>query len=136
LRRHAGAEHCHPSLAFDIILPLIGVGVPVELTHTTGMDCHNRDRYRSRNVKCRRVGDQDFSPLRLFRPTLFARSKREVARGWPERSGRPVLVQLERSGHGGLEDEELLGGNPCQRFWAYPKIFGDHFPRRVRHDVG
>jgi hypothetical protein len=39
-------EHAHARLAFDVVLPLVGIRMPVQLAHSTQLDLDERGRTR------------------------------------------------------------------------------------------
>src|SRR3954453_21435559 len=102
----AGAEYRHSRLTADVVLPLIRVGMPVELTHTAGVDSYDCDRDGRRNFEHARIDDAHLSSARRFRGAVFTGSKRELARRRAERSGGRRLVQGKWSGHRRVENEE------------------------------
>jgi hypothetical protein len=61
------SEHAHARLAFDVVLPLIGVGVPVQLAHAAQLDLHQRRGDRLRSRKHTGIGDPHRSALGLER---------------------------------------------------------------------
>ena len=44
-----------PRVTFDVVLPLVGVGMPVQLAHAAGLDFDERSRDFRRNLEVLRV---------------------------------------------------------------------------------
>ncbi len=56
-----GVEHGHPRLALDVVLPLVGVGVPVHLPDAAGRHGHQRGCDGGGYLEVGAVGDADAS---------------------------------------------------------------------------
>ena len=69
-----GCKDAHAGMPLDVVLPFVCVGVPVKLTHATGVDFHQHGRNHCRNWKYPGIGDPHGSALcldRLLRQHLW-----------------------------------------------------------------
>ena len=60
-------EHGHAPAAADVVLPLVGVRVPMQLAHPARLNLHQRRRDGGSSRKIRRVDDADLASGRLDR---------------------------------------------------------------------
>jgi hypothetical protein len=51
-RTLAGADNGHPRFPADVVLPFVGVRMPVKLAHSAGMHRHNRGGDSCGNLEC------------------------------------------------------------------------------------
>src|SRR5207237_9450799 len=63
----AGGEDAHAPLAGEIVLPFVGVRVPMKLADRARFDFDSRGRDRFRHAEIARVGDADRTASRLGR---------------------------------------------------------------------
>src|SRR6202012_5023441 len=92
-------ENTHPRLSVDVILPLVGVRMPMHLTHAARL---NFDQCRSDRFRCgkyARVGDAYRAALGLD----WLLRKHPVAEYLRHRRSSGYLVGNNRTGHLGVE---------------------------------
>src|SRR6202789_325276 len=102
-RLTAGGEHAHAPLTADVILPFVGVGMPVQLTQATGVDLDQSRRNAFGGRKHARVRDPHGSALGadwLLREHAMTEGLRYWVRAHE-------LVEAERTGDRRFEDVEL-----------------------------
>jgi hypothetical protein len=103
-----GVEHRHLSLALDIVLPLVGIRMPVHFAHAARLDRHHYRCNRQRRVEVAGVGDTDRTAgIVLDRFHVREMEGERVGRHAGGRCDR-LLVGIERAGHLALEDPALL----------------------------
>src|SRR6266480_1411722 len=126
------AEHAHACLALDVILPLVGVGVPMQLPHSAGVN-FDQGRGDRANREVAGIGDPHRPALGLDR--LLRHQPVAEALRYGGDAGN--FVRAERSWDGGWEDVALarVRGMPEKRS-RYAKILGKHLVRYVLEPVG
>src|ERR1700731_5016044 len=104
--RLAGSpEHAHASLPFDVILPFVGVGVPMHLALPTRINLNQRRGGRGVDREIPGITDPHRSAARVDR---FLRHQ-PVAERLRYRSCSRYLVRAERARHRSRKYIELAG---------------------------
>src|SRR2546429_5734013 len=126
------AEHAHACLALDVILPLVGVGVPMQLPHSAGVN-FDQGRGDRANREVAGIGDPHRPALGLDRLLRH----QPVAEALRDGGGAGNFVRAERSWDGGWKDVALawVGGMPEKR-GGYAKVPAEHLGRYVLEPVG
>jgi hypothetical protein len=126
------AEHAHARLTLDVILPFVGVGVPMHLAHSAGIDLDERRGDRGGNRKRAGIANPHRSALGLDRLLRQQPVTEALRRGSCARD----LVGAKRSRHWGREDIELAGvGRVAERRGRRAEILGQHVVRRMLEPV-
>src|SRR6266403_334313 len=73
-------HHSHSSLTRDVVLPFVGVGVPVQLTQPSRVKRDHCHRNISRNLEVARINDAYLSAFRAFGRWHFYGAKSEITR--------------------------------------------------------
>jgi hypothetical protein len=122
-----GVEHRHPGGAFQVVLPLVGVGVPVQLTDAAGLEVHVHagDLIRDREVG---LGDLAAQPPRCWR-------RGEMLRGPEERLGADVRAR-RGDDVGGLALQRRVARPAHLRAGWIPGGVGHAFRGQVRVTEG
>jgi hypothetical protein len=119
------AEHAHAGLTLDIILPFIGVGMPMQFSHPAGINFDQRRGDRGGNGKHAGVGDPYRSALGLdwlLRHHFMAEA--------PRHSGCGRIGGMQLSRHRGCEDVSFTGIRRVPEGRGRdPKILGQHLAR-------
>jgi hypothetical protein len=101
-------EDRHFALTPDEVQTIIGVGMPVHLTHSAGMNGEERDRNRLRFLEITAVGDPHLSALRLARGSDLVPAGTWIAAwGIPPRR-LPAAGGFDRTRHLSLEELEIM----------------------------
>jgi hypothetical protein len=114
-------EHGHPPRSFQVVLPLVRVGVPVQLTHPTGLDRRQSGGDGRGGGEVGAVGDLDLSAAVLVH-----------GRGLPEtedhRFGPSLLhaggelVGFEVAGDLSGEDPEIVERDVGEHLFRDPEV--------------
>src|SRR6266567_1906889 len=131
----AGGEDGYAPLAGEIVLPFVGVRVPVKLADRARFDFDSGGRDRLRHGEIARVGDAYRTARRLGRLLRHhmprVRLLRLFDRGW-----RRVLAQRWR--HFTREHVTSVpdvGRERVEGGFVDTKVFGQDLPRRVREPI-
>src|SRR6202163_4051304 len=124
-------EHGHPRLARDVVLPLVHIRVPVQLAHTARFHLDQGGRDRLRRLEDGGIGDADGSAVHA--DGLLG--QHPEAEGIGYRAGAGDSIRHERTGHGSLEDPEVLLRDAIERALRHAEVLGQNFFRRVSEPV-
>lgn len=101
-------EDGHSSLSGEIVLPFVGVLVPVQFPNAAGMNGDDCGGDGFGDSEFAGVHDTDFTALGALGWRKMHGAERKIVRREAARASSSFLVGLERPGNFGLEDEEFL----------------------------
>src|SRR5207237_2129942 len=99
------AEHAHSCLASDVVLPLVRIGMPMQLAHPSWINLHKRGSDRDGRVKALRIDDPHGARSGPDRLLL----RHVVTESIGDRAGALNSIRGESAGDGRSKDVELLG---------------------------
>src|SRR5206468_5372359 len=76
----AGADYCHACFAADVVLPLVGILMPMQFAHTARVHGNDRDGDGGRFFERGGVYDAHLSTRELLQVAFASRAEREVTR--------------------------------------------------------
>ena len=119
----AGAEHCHASVATDVILPLIGISVPMQLAHPAGLDFDICGGNVLRGAEYRAVNDTDRAAWALHGCCLHHAEHERIGHGavWICH-----LVLLQRRRDLALENVEVVARDVGEVARLGAEVLGQH----------
>jgi len=97
-------EHRHSSLAADVVLPLVGVRMPVEFTHTSRAHLNNRRRDRCRHFKETGIDNAHVSSFCPLGDGLFREAKSKIRGDGPR---LPAAATWSLASSGGTSDWKM-----------------------------
>src|SRR5882762_8755014 len=101
-------EYGHSGLTLDVVLPFVGVGVPVELAHAARLDGDERSRNSRGGLEVPAVGDLHHAARGLAHRRQAAHGEDERMRGCAERRSHRLLGVSEWTGIAALENPEVV----------------------------
>ena len=135
-RGRAGVEHGHPAAALEIVLPLVGVGVPVHGAERPGLDRDQAGGHGLGDAEVAAVGD-------LHRATGVGAVGRGAGQVEDERELGPArpcpgggLGLLKRARDLALEDPAIVQRDVGEGFGRDAEVHGQDIGRGVRQPVG
>ena len=131
----SGGEHGHSSLSCNVVLPFVGVGMPVQFANPSRMHRHNRRRDRGGNFELAGIHNAHLAALAALRNRLLRSSKSKILRRRAQRTGSHFLILGQWSGNRRLENKFLPPHHLFHRLFTHAEIFGEHIVGRVRHPV-
>ncbi len=130
-----GVEHRHRALPGDVILPFVGIGMPMHLAQGAGMERHQRRGDGLRRLEIAAVGDACLTAGGLAGRRHAAELERRRDRHLAGGAGRLRLVGRERARHLTLEDVEVVQGDVFEGVGRHPEVERQDIGRRVREPL-
>ena len=118
-RLRLGGKHRHPPFARNVVLPFVGVRMPVDLPHVAGIDLDEGGRHIGGDREVSRIRDAHASAGRVC-GRLVHELEDHALRNSADRIGHNV--DWKRRRRIGLKDEQFL-------FWYSSKIL--HFDVKI-----
>lgn len=106
IRMGPGIEHGHPCRPAQVVLPFVGVGVPVQLSHRAGFHCDQSCRNGARIGEIGAVGDADAAAAVLVQRLRAGEAEDDRIACFPGHNG-VGLALLEVAGYVAREDPEV-----------------------------
>ncbi len=131
----AGGKNGHSPFTRHVVLPFIGIGMPMQLAQTTRMNGHDRCRNCGRYLEGAGVHDARLATLGAVRNCRLIRAKCEIVRRHTEGPCRFALIICERPRRFSLKNEKLFPGQIFKSLAGNAKILGKHLSRRMRYPV-
>src|ERR1700739_2571892 len=91
----SSGKNGHFSRAGYVVLPFVGVGVPVQLAYSSRMDCHDGRCYRRRHFEAAGIDDAHFPSPSALGNRLLGFAKGEILFGETERTRGCFLIGLQ-----------------------------------------
>src|SRR6202453_2239987 len=131
-RLTAGGEHAHAPLTADVILPFVGVGMPVQLAQATGVDLDKGRGDVFGGGKYARVGDPHGSVLGAD----WLLREHAMAEGLRNRFGAHELIGAERTRDRRFENVELARVRRLsEQRWPHAEILAQNLGRDMLEPV-
>src|ERR1700691_4642330 len=103
----SGGEHGHSSLSCNVVLPFVGVGMPVQFANPPRMHRHNRRRDRGGNFELPKIHNAHLAALAALRDRWLRSSESKILRRRAQRTGSHFLILGQWSGNRRLENTSL-----------------------------
>src|SRR6185312_5838354 len=132
----AGGEDRHSGLSADVVLPFIGMRMPVQLSQSSRLHGNQRCRNRGGGLEILRISNADFAASSSFGRLLGEKAIEVGNRHGPLRPSGSLLLGIQIARQRRLKNVEFLFGNSVQGSRLDSEIFRQHVARSVRHPVG
>src|ERR1700728_411297 len=132
----SGSENGHSSSTAHVVLPFVGIGMPMQFPYPSRMDGHYGRGNRRGHFELARINNPHLASLGALRNRLLGSSKSEFLGRHAERARSHFLICSQRARNSRLENKLFLSRHFFHRLFTYAEVFREHIVGSVRHPVG